>query len=83
MTLCRCAAVGATLPNNIAANEKLVERHMFRLTSVAYLSLRIIEAIADGRALPTRRFFARLPCYSRPCKSTEYGLFGAGGEDLP
>jgi hypothetical protein len=35
---------------DIAASEKLVERHVRFLAPLAYLSPRIVEAIVDGRA---------------------------------
>ncbi len=49
---------------SIAQRENLAERHVRYLAPLAYLSPRIIEAIADGRAragLAIRRLARRLP----------------------
>ena len=54
---------GTTLAD-IAASEKLVERHVRFLAPLAYLSPRIVEAIFDGRApadLTVSRFARDLP----------------------
>ena len=52
--------------NTIAEREKLAERHVRFLAPLAYLSPRIIEAIAEGRApagLAVRRLARSLPLF--------------------